>query len=60
MNDIMTLTDIRDKIFKEYNLANADGDSYMEANGLLAALYLVENALEEEIYRRDKYPVEAR
>jgi len=56
MNDIMTLEDIRNKIFKEYNRANEDGDSYMEANGLFAALCLVENTLEDEIYARDKYP----
>jgi len=56
MNDIMTLEDIRNKIFKEYNRVNGAGDSYMEANGLFAALCLVENTLEDEIYARDKYP----
>ena len=56
MNDIMTLTDIRDKLFKEYHRVNGAGDSYMEANGLFAALCLVENTLEDEIYARDKYP----
>jgi len=56
MNDIMTLEDIRNKIFKEYNRVKGAGDSYMEANGLFAALCLVENTLEDEIYARDKYP----
>ena len=60
MNDIMTLTDIRDQIFKEYNRVLEAGDSYLESDGLLRALRLVEANLEEEIYRRDKYPVEAR
>ena len=56
MNDIMTLEDIRNKIFKEYNRVNNEGDSYMEAEGLFAALRLVERTLEDEIYARDKYP----
>ena len=56
MNDIMTLTDIRDRILKEYARVNDTGDSYMEANGLFAALCLVENTLEDEVYARDKYP----
>ena len=56
MNCIMTLEDIRNKIFKEYNRANDEGDSYMEAEGLFAALRLVERTLEDEVYARDKYP----
>ena len=56
MNDIMTLEDIRNKIFKEYNRVNDEGDSYMEAEGLFAALCLVERTLEDEVYARDKYP----
>ena len=60
MNDILTMTDIRDQIFREYNIVLEAGDSYLESDGLLRALRLVEANLEEEIYRRDKYPVEAR
>ena len=56
MNCILTLEDIRNQIFKEYNRVNGAGDSYMEANGLFAALCLVERTLEDEVYARDKYP----
>ena len=55
MNCITTLVDLRNKIFKEYNRVNDEGDSYMEAEGLFAALNIVENTLEKEIDARDKY-----
>ena len=56
MNDIMTLTAIRDEIFAAYETAKK-GSGIHQWSGLLAALRIVERNLEDELRARDKYPI---
>ena len=58
MNDIMTLTAIRDEIYAAYETAKKRSGPNHQWSGLLAALRIVESNLEQEIQARDKYPME--
>ena len=57
MNDIMTLTAIRDEIYAAYETAKKRSGPNHQWSGLLAALRIVERNLEDELRARDKYPI---